>query len=87
MFGSSSGTDNRVEEWVYHHGGSAKPSGVWSWEDYKKAGPLLISLNRPGTLCSSPGTWKPLPEGKPQRIFFSNVSVKLVGSNTWMNAQ
>ncbi len=81
------GTDNRVEEWVYHHGGSAKPSGVWSWEDYKKAGPLLISLNHPGTLFSSPGTWKPLPEGKPQRIFFSNVSVKLAGSNTWMNAQ
>jgi hypothetical protein len=25
--------------------------------------------------------------GKPQRIFFSNVSVKLAGSDTWLNTQ
>jgi len=70
------GSDNRIQEWAYHHGGSAKPTGVWSWKDYKKTGPLLISLDHPGTL-----------NGKPERIFFSDVSVKLVGSNTWVNAQ
>ena len=25
--------------------------------------------------------------GKPLRVFFSDVSVKLTGSDTWMNAQ
>ena len=81
------GADHRIEQWVYHHGGSAKPSGVWSWEDYKKAGPLLVSLDHHGTLFGMPGTWKPLPQSKPQRIFFSDVAVKLVGSDTWVNAQ
>ncbi len=70
------GTDNRVQEWIYRRGGSAKPSGVWSWEAYKKAGPLLLSLDHHGTLG-----------GKPVRIFFSDVAVKLVGSSTWVNAQ
>jgi len=81
------GTDNRIQEWVYHRSGSAKPTGVWSWVDYKKAGPLLVSLDHRGTIFSLPGTWKPLPEGKPQRIFFSDVSVKLVGSDTWLKAR
>jgi hypothetical protein len=27
------------------------------------------------------------PDGTPLRAFFSDVSVKLVGSNTWMNTQ
>lgn len=70
------GTDNRIQEWIYRLGGSAKPTLVTSWEDHKKAGPLLVSLDHRG-----------MREGKPVRIFFSDVSVKLVGSNTWVNAQ
>ena len=70
------GTDNRIQEWIYRPGGSAKPHVVASWEDYKKAGPLLVSLDH-----------RAIRDGKPARIFFSDVSVKLVGSNTWMNAQ
>jgi len=70
------GTDNRIQEWIYRRGGSAKPTAVASWEDYKKAGPLLVSLNHRGTRL-----------GKPMRVFFSDVSVKLVGANTWVNAQ
>jgi hypothetical protein len=70
------GTDNRIRELAYHHGGDPKPSAVVSLEDYRKAGPLLISLNRPGMFM-----------GKPVRIFFSGVSVKLVGSNSWVNTQ
>jgi hypothetical protein len=81
------GRDNHIQKWIYRRGGSAKPTGVWSWEDYKKAGPLLVSLDHRGTLFFLPGASKPLPEGKPVRIFFSDVSVKLVGSNTWINAQ
>jgi hypothetical protein len=71
------GADNRIQEFVFHRGGSKKPSViVASWTDYKKAGPLLVSLDHRGT-----------GDGKPLRVFFSDVSVKLVGSNTWMNAQ
>ena len=70
------GSDNRIQEFSYHRGGDATPSAVMSWSDYRKAGPLLVALNRLGAY-----------KGKPLRIFFSNVSVKLVGSNSWVNAQ
>ncbi len=71
------GSDNRVEEFVYHRGGPVKPSVVAAaWAGYKRAGPLLISTDRQGTA-----------DGKPLRIFFSDVSVKLVGSDAWLNAQ
>jgi len=71
------GSDNRVEEFTYHRGGPNKPSVVIAtWAGYKKAGPLLISTDRRGTA-----------DGKPLRIFFSDVSVKLVGSDTWVNAK
>jgi hypothetical protein len=47
-----------------------------TWKGYKKAGPLLFSTDRRGTA-----------DGKPLRVFFSDVSVKLVGSDRWVNAQ
>jgi hypothetical protein len=71
------GSDDWVKEFVYHRGGPKKPSVVMAiWAGYKQAGPLLISTDRRGTA-----------DGKPLRIFFSDVSVKLVGSDTWVNAQ
>ena len=71
------GSDGRVEEFIYHRGGPGKPSVViTTWAGYKKAGPLLISTDHSGTA-----------DGKPMRLFFSNVSVKLVGSDTWVDAQ
>ncbi|HTX54462.1 MAG TPA: hypothetical protein VMD08_13720 [Candidatus Baltobacteraceae bacterium] len=71
------GTNNRIREWIYNHGGSPRWIGVWSWEDYKKAGPLLISLNHPGN-----------KDGKPVRVFFSDVAVQLVGNaDTWVKAR
>ncbi len=71
------GPDNRVQEFVFRHGGSAKPSvTIATWAGYKKAGPLLISTDHRGTA-----------DGKPVRVFFSDVSVKLTGSDTWVNAQ
>jgi len=70
------GTDNRVREFVYRRGGTVKPSLViTTWTDYKKAGPLLVAMDHPGTA-----------DGKPVRVFFSNVSAKLTGSDTWMDA-
>jgi len=71
------GSNNRVEEFIYHRGGPVKPSVViLTWAGYKKAGPLLISTDHRGTA-----------DGKPARVFFTNVSVKLAGSDTWMNAE
>ena len=71
------GKDNRVEQFVYHRGGPKKPSVVIAtWEGYKKAGPLLVSTDHHGTA-----------DGNPVRIFISDVSVKLTGSENWINAQ
>jgi hypothetical protein len=71
------GKDNRVEQFVYHRGGPKKPSVVTTtWEGYKNAGPLLIATDHHGTA-----------DGAPFRMFFSDVAVKLKGSDTWVNAQ
>jgi hypothetical protein len=71
------GSDDRVEEFIYHRGGPKKPSVVKAtWAGYKKAGPLLISTDHRGTA-----------DDKPLEVSFSDVSVKLVGSDTWMSAQ
>ena len=70
------GSDGRVEEMGYHRGGPAKLEVFATWADYKKAGPLLFSLDHGGTR-----------NGDPLHLFFSNVAVKLVGSNTWMDAR
>ena len=43
---------------------------------YKKAGPLLIATEHRGTA-----------DGKPLRVLFSYVSVKLTGSDTWLKAE
>jgi hypothetical protein len=71
------GVDKRVQEFIYRRGGTKKPSVVIAtWADYKKAGPLLISTDHRGTA-----------DGKPLRVSFSDVSVKVTGSQNWMNAQ
>ena len=75
------GADNRIEEFVYHGGGpgiQTRPRVlIATYADYKKAGPLLISMDHRGTADGN----------KPLRVFFSDVSVKLPGSDSWMNAQ
>jgi hypothetical protein len=71
------GKDNRVEQFVYHRGGSKKPSVVAAtWEGYKKAGSLLISTDHHGTA-----------DGQPVQVFLSDVSVKLAGSDKWVKAE
>ena len=71
------GADKQIEEFIFHRGGARKPSVVTTtWTDYKKAGPLLISTDHRGTA-----------DGKPVRISFSDVSVKLTGSENWIKAQ
>ena len=69
--------ENRVDQFIYHRGGDRKPSVVIAtWEGYKKAGPLLISTEHHGTA-----------DGNPVRIFISDVSVKVAGSDNWIPAQ
>jgi len=71
------GPNNRVEEMAYHRGGPKKPSVVIAtWAGYKKAGPLLVATEHRGTA-----------DGKPLQLTFTDVSVKLAGSDKWMNAQ
>jgi hypothetical protein len=71
------GPDKRVKEFIYHRGGSAKPTLLTTtWADNKKAGPLLVSTDHRG-----------IADGNPARIFFSDVAVKLNGSNDWVSAK
>jgi len=69
--------DKRIEEFIFHRGGTRKPSVVIAmWADYQKAGPLLISTDYRG-----------MANGNSLRVSFSDVSVKVTGSENWMNAQ
>ena len=73
------GSDKRVEEMGYHRAVPAPglPNLVFAtWAGYKKAGPLLISTDHPGTA-----------DGKPFRLTISDVSVKVKGSKDWINAR
>jgi len=71
------GKDGRVEEFRYDRGGPKKPSVVIAtWAGYKMAGPLLISTEHRGTA-----------DGKPFHLWFTNVAVKVAGSNTWTDAK
>ena len=71
------GNDNRIKELNFHHGGNAKPTNVnVTWAEHKMAGPLLISVDKRGKA-----------DGKPVHIWFSNVAVKVTGSDTWMEAK
>ena len=71
------GKDHRIQAMAYHRGGDKKPSLVIAkWAGYKKAGPLLIATEHPGTA-----------DGKPLHISITNVAVKVTGSDKWVNAQ
>jgi hypothetical protein len=73
------GPDNLIQQLLWRRG-PGKPIIVnivnAKWLDYKKVGPLLVSLDHRGT-----------GDGKPLRIFFTDVAVKLAGSGMWVNAQ
>src|SRR5215469_8106435 len=69
--------DHKLVEMDYHRGGPKKPSlVVVTWTGYKKDGPLLISTEHKGTA-----------DGAPFHLFFTDVSVKVTGSDNWVDAQ
>jgi hypothetical protein len=74
------GDDHQIKELVYHGGapGVQKRPGLLNvtWAGHKKAGPLLFSTDHVGTA-----------DGKPVRVYLSDVSVKFTGSGNWINAE
>jgi hypothetical protein len=71
------GADKRIQEMVYRRGAANPPHLVMAtYADYKKAGPLLFSTDHRGTV-----------DGKPLHLFLTDISVKLTGSENWINAQ
>ena len=71
------GADGRIQMMVYHRGGPKKPSLVIAtWAGYKMAGPLLVSTDHQGTA-----------DGGKLSLTFTDVAVKLAGSNTWTDAK
>jgi hypothetical protein len=64
----------RVIQWVYRKGGSTVPTRIATWEDYRKVGPLLLSLNRQGA-------------DKNFRVWFTDVAVKIKNSDNWVFAK
>jgi hypothetical protein len=71
------GPDKRVEEITYHRGAANPPHLVTArYTDYRKAGPLLVATDHVGIV-----------DGKSFRITITDVSVKLAGSDKWIDAQ
>jgi hypothetical protein len=72
--------DHQVKELVYHAGapGVQKRPNLLAvtWTGHKKAGPLLISTDHVGTA-----------DGKPVRVFLTDVAVKVTGSDGWIDAK
>src|SRR5262249_30802919 len=72
------GPQGRIVQFAYHRGVPTPPPSlvVSRWEGYKTAGTLLISTDSPG-----------FADGKPARVFLTNISVKLAGSDKWLKAR
>jgi hypothetical protein len=65
------GTNNRIVQWSFHRGGAAAPTLSVTWEGYRQLGPLTLSLDHKD---AARGT----------RIWFTDVAVKLAGSDQWL---
>jgi len=71
----------RIVQWIYRKGADLRPTNltwdnykVTTWEDYKKAGPLTLSL----THNTADGRI---------RIWFTDVAVRLAGKSDWIMAK
>ena len=59
--------NHMLTQWVYRRGGSVTPTRITTWEEHRKLGPLMVSLDHNGD------------DGK-FRVWFTDVAVKLHGS-------
>ncbi|MGD2186166.1 MAG: hypothetical protein PVI71_08560 [Desulfobacterales bacterium] len=68
------GDNDRIVQWVCHQEGAPKLTRMSTWEEHRKVGPLLISMDRRG------------PDEN-FRVWFTNVAVRLVGTNELIEAK
>ena len=59
--------NHMLTQWVYRRGGSATPTRITTWEEHRRLGPLVVSLNHHG----DDGNF---------RVWFTDVAIKLHGS-------
>ena len=64
------GGDGLIAEWLYRRGGAATPTRMSTWEDHRRLGPLLVSLDHQG------------PDGF--RVWFSDVALMLQNGEDWL---
>lgn len=60
----------RLVQWVYRKGGATIPTRQTTWQDYRKVGPLMLSLDHRGQDAGF-------------RVWFTQVAVQLAGTDTW----
>lgn len=68
------GKDGYVTHWVFRQGGQAEPSLATTWEDHQRVGPIVV-----------PTRFKSGDDGF--ELWFSDVSVKLIGSDRVLKAE
>jgi hypothetical protein len=61
----------RLMQWIYRRGGSETPTRIATWEDHRRLGPMVFSLNHQG----DDGNF---------RVWFTQVGVKLAGVDGWI---
>ncbi|MFI5322802.1 MAG: hypothetical protein ACHQ6U_04565 [Thermodesulfobacteriota bacterium] len=66
--------NDMIAEWIYRRGGSEKPTVIATWEDNHHMGPIIMSLKHVGADNNF-------------RIWFTDVEMKLSGSNEPIKAE
>ena len=64
----------RIVQWIYRKGGDRTPTRITTWEDYRTAGPLTLSLDHKSA------------DGK-FRVWFTDVAVRVTGKPDWIPAK
>ncbi len=64
------GGDGLIAEWIYRRGGAPTATRMSTWEDHRRLGPLLVSLDHQG------------PDGF--RVWFSDVALMLRDGEDWL---
>lgn len=59
--------NNMIAEWIFRRGGAEKPTVIATWEDNRRMGPIIMSLNHVGADNNF-------------RAWFTGVELKLSGS-------
>ncbi|MDX1682929.1 MAG: hypothetical protein R3336_07415 [Phycisphaeraceae bacterium] len=59
--------DGLIREWIYRRHGSDEPTRISTWEDHRRVGPIVLSLDHHG------------PADSNFRVWFSDVRVRMRG--------